>query len=170
MSDFPPQDAPQPNGEAHDFGPRDVPVMGTEPVKAKAKRKRKKKAAPKVARAPKVKPIDPLIAEQLSSSLDGTAAAVEEAPTPTILTGVGADHLVERRERIHARQFDAEAPARTAPPIKSTWAQRFVFGLRRMAGLDGTDDPEPFTLSSTLKAFLVAAVCVSGAGVYMAWF
>lgn len=93
MNEILPQDAPPPNGEAHDM----IPVFHTEPAPAKPKRKRKKKAAPKVVRAPKVKPIDPLIAEQLSS-VDGDAAAVEEAPTPTLLTGVGADHFVEARD------------------------------------------------------------------------
>lgn len=159
--------APLANGHAEGLGP--VPVMETIPVAPKKRRKRKAKpAAPKVARAPKTK-IDPLMAEHRASIAPATQA-VEEAPTPALLSGVGADHLIERRERIHARQFDADAPARLAPPIKSTWRERFVFSLRRMTGLDNAADPEPFALSSTLKALLVAAVCVSGAGVYMAWF
>lgn len=144
--------------------PRDVPAFQAEAIVAKPKRKRKKKAAPKVARAPKVKPIDPLIAEHRSSScVVGTAAAVEEAPTPSIVQGVGADHLVERRERIHARQFDADVRALVAPPIKSTWAQRFVFSLRHMTGLDGDDTPVRF--STTLTILLCFALVGALAGV-----
>ena len=169
MNEILPQDAPLPNGAAP-LG--DVPVHGTEPVAPKKRRKRKAKpAAPKVARAPKVKPIDPLIAEHRSSScVVGTAAAVEEAPASSIVQGVGADHFVEARERRLERMFDADARTTTAPPIKSSWRERFVFGLRRMTGFDSSDNSEPVTLGVALKTFLVACVIVSGAGVYMAWF
>jgi hypothetical protein len=165
--------APLANGSAEGLGP--VPVMETIPVAPMKRRKRKAKpAAPKVARAPKPR-FDPIRDEASKASSTNSpvamvAAPIEEAPTPTLLTGVGADHLIERRERIHARQFDADARALVSPPIKSTWGQRFVFGLRRMTGFDSAADPEPFALSSTLKALLVAAVCVSSAGVYLAWF
>ena len=170
MNEILPQDAPLANGSAEGLGP--VPVMETIPVAPKKRRKRKAKpAAPKVARAPKVKPIDPLIAEHRSSScVVGTAAAVEEAPAPSIVQGVGADHFVEARERRLERMFDADARTTTAPPIKSSWRERFVFGLRRMTGFDSSDNSEPFTLGVALKTFLVAGVIVSGAGVYMAWF
>lgn len=166
--------APLANGHAEGLGP--VPVMGTEPVVAKPKRKRKKKAAPKVARAPKIKP-DPIRdafeASKASATIPGnlqSAQPHEEAPTSSIVQGVGADHFVEARERRLERMFDADARTTTAPPIKSSWRERFVFGLRRMTGFDSSDNSEPFTLGVALKTFLVACVIVSGAGVYMAWF
>jgi len=151
--------APLANGHAEGLGP--VPVMGTEPAPKKRRKRKAKPAAPKVARAPKIK-IDPLMAEHRASIAPATQA-VEEAPTPTLLTGVGADHLVERRERIHARQFDADVRALVAPPIKSTWAQRFVFSLRHMTGLDGDDTLVRF--STTLTILLCFALVGAAAGV-----
>ena len=168
--------APLANGHAEGLGP--VPVMETIPVAPKKRRKRKAKpAAPKAARVPKTPRIDPLLAEDQASKASSTnspvamvAAPIEEAPAPTLLTGVGADHFREARERSERRMFDENAPVRIAPPLKSSWWDRFVFGFRHMTGFDSSDNSEPFTLGVALKTFLVACVIVSGAGVYMAWF
>lgn len=158
-------ESPLPNGA--DLGP--VPVMGADPVK-KPKRKRRKKVVAKVARAPKTKPIDPLKAEAealqagaLNPHFAMSASPVEEAPTPTLLTGVGAAHLEEARERRHKQMF-VDARSTTAPPIKSTWRQRFVFGLRRMTGTDRVDR-EPVRLSTTLTVLLCFALVGALAGV-----
>lgn len=162
-------ESPLPNGA--DLGR--VPVLGTEPVKAKPKRKRRKKAVAKVARAPKSPRIDPLRAEEEASKASATPLAnlqsaqpIEEAPTSTLLTDVGAAY-VEARERSERRMF-ADARSTTAPPIKSTWRQRFVFGLRRMTGLDKAD-PEPVRLSTTLTVILCLAALGASAGVALAW-
>ena len=167
MNEILPQDAPLPNGAAP-LG--DVPVHGTEPVAPKKRRKRKAKpAAPKVARAPKVKPIDPLIAEHRSSScVVGTAAAVEEAPASSIVQGVGADHFREARERSERRMFDENAPVRIAPPLKSSWWDRFVFGFRHMTGLDGDTTPMRPSTQFTILLCIISGVAVVGAS-YPFW-
>ena len=144
--------------------PRDVPVMGTEPVKASRKRSRRKPT--RKARAEKTKQPDPILEASKASAPPTpnlqSAQPVEEAPTSTLLTDVGAA-FVEARERSERRMF-ADARSTTAPPIKSTWAQRFVFGLRRMTGTDKVD-AEPVRLSTTLTIILCFALVGTLAGV-----
>jgi len=155
--------APLPNGAAP-LG--DIPVHGTEPVAPKKRRKRKAKpAAPRVARTRKVKPIDPIKAAAQLSSVSPAAsdARADEAPAPSIVQGVGADHFVEARERVLEKQFRADVRALVSPPIKSTWGQRFVFGLRRMTGIDG--DAEPVRFSTTLTILFCFALVGALAGV-----
>lgn len=165
MNEILPQDAPLPNGHAEGLGP--VPVMETIPVPPKKRRKRKAKpAAPKVARVSKPR-FDP-IRDEASKASATTPVAMdaqphEEAPTPTLLTGVGADHFVEARERVLERQFRPDAQAFVSPPVGSTWAQRFVFSLRRMTGFDPSVPPVRF--STTLTIIFCFALVGAAAGV-----
>lgn len=147
--------------------PRDVPVLGTEPVKPKKRRKRKANpAAPKVVRAPKIKP-DPIRDAFEASKASATtppiamdAQPLGEAPAPSIVQGVGA---LDRQER-YAQVFDASAPPNhRAPRINSTWGQRFILGLRAMAGIDG--DAQPVRFSTTVTIFLCFAIVGAAAGV-----
>ena len=86
-----PADAPLPNGMA-----KDVPVLGTEPVKAKRKRRTKAEmeAARKKEERKRAKKAAPT--EQTSTLSEPpagpspAAAPVEEAPTPSIVQDVGA--------------------------------------------------------------------------------
>lgn len=166
MNEILPQDAPLPNGHAEGLGP--VPVMETIPVAPKKRRKRKAKpAAPKVARTPKPR-FDPIRDEASKASTTTSpvamvAAPIEEAPTPTLLTGVGADHFVEARERRLERMFDADARTTTAPPIKSSWRERFVFGLRRMTGFDPVNPNQP-SQGLSLRAGLILGALTIAAG------
>lgn len=169
------QNATPPNGEAHDF----IPVLGTEPVKPKAKRRRKKKAAPKVARAPKTPRIDPLRAEEEASQASAinpfvamSTAPVEDTPTSALLAGVGAV-LTEARESRFETHFRENPRPSAAPPIKSTWAQRFVFGLRRMTGFDPVNPNEPPSgISLGTGLFVIASTVAAGVtiGVLRVWF
>ena len=152
-----------------------IPVLGTDAVKAKPKRKRKKAVKP---RAAKVK-VDPIL-EASKASLTTpvvlqSAQPVEEAPAPSHREqGVGADHFEEARVRRHERQFRADVVAPLAPPLRSSWRERFVFigrGLRNMGGLvEAEGEPEPVRLSTTVTAFLILAAGGAGAGFYLAWF
>lgn len=144
--------------------PRDVPVLGAEPIVAKPKRKRRKKVAPKV-RTPKVKPVDPILeASKASATLSPDAAdaqPIEEAPASSIVQGVGAIFEEAREDRF--KKMFREPVSITAPPIKSTWAERFVFGLRRMTGFD--PDVPPVRFSTTLTIIFCFAIVGAAAGV-----
>lgn len=157
--------APLANGSAEGLGP--VPVMETIPVAPKKRRKRKAKpAAPKVARVPKIK-IDPLMAEHRASIAPATQA-VEEAPTPSVVQGVGVDHFAEARERSERRMFDANAPVRAAPPPNSTFWDRFVLGFRHMTGLDGDTTPIRPSTQFAILLCIISGVAVLGAS-YPFW-
>lgn len=160
-------DPPVSNGADHALPP--IPVLGTEPVAPKPKRKRRTKAQMAAARAKverKAKKPDPIRDEASKASAAiapelMVARPVEETPVSPIVRGTGGfDRLPE--------MFRADAPARIAPPIKSTWAQRFVFGLKSMTGF-GPSDGEPVRLSTTLTVILCFAIVGAAAGVARAF-
>ena len=136
-------DAPAlPNGAAHDM----VPVMGIDPVATaaadavvtKPKRKRRRKAAPAKPRAPRARRVDPLLAEQANSAaitpeIDRQGSPAEPSPSPIVRDG----EVTARRERAYRKVYSDNAPRpERHPPLKSSWRQRFVAGLRNMVGFD----------------------------------
>ena len=163
--------APLANGSAEGLGP--VPVMETIPVAPKKRRKRKAKpAAPKVPRVSKPR-FDPIRDEASKASATNppilqSASPVEEAPASSIVQGVGADHFREARERSERRMFDENAPVRIAPPLKSSWWDRFVFGFRHMTGLDGDTTPMRPSTQFTILLCIISGVAVVGAS-YPFW-
>jgi hypothetical protein len=156
--------APLANGHAEGLGP--VPVMGTIPVAPKKRRKRKAKpAAPKVARAPKEKELDPLLREKLMQAAAPaivSAAAADVSATHSLVDGAPLPAGYDRAARF-AEVFQAEPRPLPAPPIKSTWRERFVFSLRRMTGFDPSVPPVRF--STTLTILLCFALVGAAAGV-----
>lgn len=166
--------APLANGHAEGLGP--VPVMETIPVPPKKRRKRKAKpAALKVARVSKPR-FDPIRDEASKASATNPpilqSASPNEAATETshCVQGPVADHFIEARERRYDLMF-ADARSTTAPPIKSTWRQRFVFSLRRVTGIDGAPgEPGSLRVGTAVSAAVIVTSIGALIGVYRVWF
>lgn len=174
--------SPLPNGAASDLGP--IPVLGTEAVAPKPKKKRRTKAqmaaarakAERKVRASKPDPIrDEFNRSQASTTTPpdvGVVAQPDEAATVTshCVQGAVADHFIEARQRRHGLMF-VDGRSNIAPPVRSTWRQRFVFGLRRMTGLvDDGSEPEPAGFGVALTAALIVVSVGAAIGVYRVWF